>query len=96
MSCACLCTGYWLDAVCPLCTSTGYWLDAVCLHHMREREARARRRITAVATARTVARMEAREAAEARAWDALCTYGLGPDRMRLVAWMRACRALEAA
>lgn len=32
----------------------------------------------------------------ARAWDALCLYGPGPDRMRLVAWMRACDALEAA
>lgn len=76
-----------------LCTSTGYGLDAVCLHHTQERIQR--RRITAIAAARVTARMEAREAAEARAWDALTTYGLGPDRMRLVAWMRACRALEA-
>ena len=36
------------------------------------------------------------EVAEARAWEGLSLYGAGPDRMRLVAWMRACDALEAA
>lgn len=76
-----------------LCTSTGYGLDAVCLHHAQERVAR--RRITAIAAARATARRDARVAAEERAWEALCELGLGPDRMRLVAWMRACRALEA-
>ena len=36
------------------------------------------------------------EVAEARAWEGLCLYGAGQDRFRLVAWMRACDALEAA
>jgi len=73
-----------------ICTVTGaaYGMDSICLFHAQTRSARA-------AQARAE-RADRFAAAEQRAWDALCLYGSGPDRMRLVAWMRAVDAMEAA
>lgn len=71
-----------------MCTTPGYGMDSVCLFHAQTRAGRA-------AQVRAE-RADRFAAAEQRAWDALCLYGTGPDRMRLVAWMRAVDAMEAA